>query len=202
LRLQTGIKFFNGSTRFLDFTASSSLPILFPVKIRNPKPAVNWARGGAQPLWKREAYIQALVAQVREAREVIPRFRVVLLAQDCRYTPQGDPDWTNSTVYVFPRWRCLPDILSPAARPRMLHGSDWPFPANALVFWNRLHPLTLLDLMTEKNLFLRDFRLKQALGLPPESFARAADVLAVDREAEFPDGRAGGVGAASPAQHR
>ncbi len=47
-----------------------------------------------------EAYVQALVAQVREARKVIPGFRVVLLAQDCRYTPQGDPDWLNSTVYV------------------------------------------------------------------------------------------------------
>ena len=287
-----------------------------------------------------EAYIQALVAQVREARKVIPGFRVVLLAQDCRYTPQGDPDWTNSTAYVpnehlfrvvqrypdwfipcpsinpqrkdweaelaycvaqgarvlkihpptqavdpseprfrafyrkcgqngvriivhtgtehsapiasqrlgdarllnlalnegctvvaahsatraffdspaenffpfleemmrdqprlygdtavlgsLPRWRCLPDILnSPTVRPRTLHGSDWPFPANALVFWNRLHPLTLLDLMAEKNLFLRDFRLKQALGLPQESFTLAADVLAVDRDPKFPGGRAG-----------
>ena len=47
-----------------------------------------------------EAYIQALVTQVRETRKVIPRFRVILLAQDCRYTPQGDPDWINSTAYV------------------------------------------------------------------------------------------------------
>ena len=281
-----------------------------------------------------ESYIQALVAQVREARKVIPGFRVVLLAQDCRYTPQGDPDWANSTAYVpnehlfrvvqrypdlfipcpsinpqrkdweaelaycvaqgarvlkihpptqavdpseprfrafyrkcgqngvrimvhtgtehsapiasqrlgnprlldlalsegctvvaahsatraffdppaenffpfleemmrdqprlygdtavlgsLPRWRCLPDILnSPTVRPRTLHGSDWPFPANALVFWNRLHPLTLLDLMAEKNLFLRDFRLKQALGLPQESFTLAADVLALDCATEF-----------------
>ena len=46
------------------------------------------------------AYIQALVTQVRDARKVIPGFRVVLLAQDCRYTAQGDPDWDNSTVYV------------------------------------------------------------------------------------------------------
>jgi uncharacterized protein len=285
-----------------------------------------------------EAYVQALIRQVQEARKVIPQFRVVLLAQDCRYTPQGDPDWQNSTVYVpnehlfrvvqrYPdwfipcpsinpqrkdwetelancvaqgarvlkihpptqavdlsdprfrafyrkcaqsgvrimvhtgtehsapiasqrlgdprlldlalsegctvvaahsatraffdlpavdysrflvdmmrgqprlygdtavlgslsRWRCLPDILhSPLASSRMLYGSDWPFPANALAFWNRLHPLTLLDLMTEKNLFLRDFRLKQALGLPPESFSLAADVLALEPRAELQDGQ-------------
>lgn len=283
-----------------------------------------------------EAYVQALVRQVQEVRKVIPQFRVVLLAQDCRYTPEGEPDWTNSTVYVpnehlfrvvqrypdwfipcpsinprrkdweaelayclaqgarmlkihpptqaidpseprfrafyrkcadsdvrimvhtgtehsapiasqrlgdprlldlalgegctvvaahsatraffdppaedysrflvgmmrrqprlygdtavlgsVPRWRCLPDILhSPAARSRTLYGSDWPFPANAFVSWNRLHPLTLLDLMGEKNLFLRDFRLKQALGLPPESFPLAAEVLALDRKAGLPD---------------
>jgi len=103
---------------------------------------------------------------------------------------RGQPRLYGDTAVLgsLPRWRCLPDILSSsAARPRTLYGSDWPFPANALVFWNRLHPLKLLNLMTEKNLFLRDFRLKQALGLPPESFALAADVLALDREAEFPD---------------
>ena len=88
---------------------------------------------------------------------------------------------------LLPRWRGLPDILnSPTVRARTLHGSDWPFPANALVFWNRLHPLTLLGLMAEKNLFLRDFRLKQALGMPPESFALALDVLAVDHDGYFP----------------
>jgi len=37
--------------------------------------------------------------------------------------------------------------------------------------------------MAEKNLFLRDFRLKQALGLPPASFTLAADVLDVGRGA-------------------
>jgi len=43
--------------------------------------------------------------------------------------------------------------------------------------------------MAEKNLFLRDFRLKQALGLPQRSFSLAADVLAMDREAKFPGQR-------------
>ena len=108
---------------------------------------------------------------------------------------RGQPRLYGDTTVLgsLPRWRCIPEILSsPVARPRTLHGSDWPFPSNALVFWNRLHPLTLLDLMAEKNMFLRDFHLKQALGMPPESFALAADVLAVDPEAGFPDRRAGG----------
>jgi hypothetical protein len=268
-----------------------------------------------------ELYLGALVRQAREAREVLGSFRVVLLAQDCRYTEAGEPDWDHSSVYVpneqvfrvaarypdlfipcpslnpqrkdweaeldyclaqgarvlkihpptqavnpgdpkfrgfyrkcamngmrvmvhtgaehsapiasktlsdprllqlaldegctviaahagtraffdppaedhFPdlvslaasyprlyadtavlasqfRWRCVPAIVgTPSLLPRMLHASDWPFPSNALVFWHRLHPFTLVTLMAEPNLFLRDLRLKQALGMPPDSFQR------------------------------
>ncbi len=269
-----------------------------------------------------EAYVQALVGQVQEARKSTGSFRVVLLAQDCRYDAEGNPDWINSTAYVpneqlfqvvsrYPdvfipcpsinpqrkdweaeldycigqgarvlkvhpptqgvdpanprfrefyrhcaqrgvvvmfhtgmehsapitsstlgdprrlelaleedctviaahagtraffdppsedhfadltemmtrhpklyadtavlasmfRWRNIPTILStPEALPRMIHASDWPFPSNALVFWNRLHPFTLVRLMSEKNLFLRDALLKQALGMPPENLRLA-----------------------------
>jgi len=77
------------------------------------------------------------------------------------------------------RWRCVPEIVrTPSVLPRVIHGSDWPFPANAVVFWHRLHPFTTVRLMTERNLFLRDVRLKQALGMPAESFGRMAPVLA------------------------
>ncbi len=274
-----------------------------------------------------ELYVGALVHQARQAREVLGSFRVVLLAQDSRYTEAGEPDWVNTSFYVpnehlfrvvsrypdlfipcpsinpqrkdweaeldyclaqgarvlkihpptqavnpgdprfrafyrkcaergmrlmvhtgaehsapiasktlgdprllqlaldegctviaahagtraffdppaedyFPefvalaakhprlyadtavlgsqfRWRCIPEILrTPSVLPRVIHASDWPFPANALGFWHRLHPFTTVRLMTERNLFLRDLRLKQALGMPVESFGRMAPVLA------------------------
>lgn len=273
-----------------------------------------------------ELYLQALVQQARAARRTIGDFRVVLLAQDCRYTEAGEPDWAQSSVYVpnehlfrvvsrypnlfipcpslnpqrkdweaeldyclaqgarvlkihpptqavnpgdprfrafyrkcaargmrimvhtgaehsapiasktlgdprflelalaegctviaahagtkaffdppaedhFPflasmvsrhprlyadtavlgsqfRWRCVPEILrTPEMLPRILHASDWPFPANGMVFWPHLHPVMLLSLMAEENLFIRDLRLKHALGLPPESFNRMGAVL-------------------------
>jgi uncharacterized protein len=276
-----------------------------------------------------ELYVEALVHQARQAREVLGSFRVVLLAQDSRYTEAGEPDWVNTSFYVpneylfrvvsrypdlfipcpsinpqrkdweaeldyclaqgarvlkihpptqavnpgdprfrafyrkcaergmrvmvhtgaehsapiasktlgdprllqlaldegctviaahagtraffdppeedhFPdlvalavkhprlyadtavlgsqfRWRCVPEIVrTPSVLPRVIHASDWPFPANAFVFWHRLHPFTTVRLMTERNLFLRDLRLKQALGLPVESFGRMAPVLAAD----------------------
>lgn len=76
------------------------------------------------------------------------------------------------------RWRSLPRMLGePEILERTIHASDTPFPANALVFWNRLSISELSRLVTEKNLLERDFRLKQALGLPAEVFERGAKVL-------------------------
>jgi uncharacterized protein len=282
-----------------------------------------------------ELYVEALVRQAREAREALGSFRIVLLAQDGRYTEAGEPDWVNTSVYVpnehlfrvvarypdlfipcpsinpqrkdweeeldyclaqgarvlkihpptqavnpgdpkfrafyrkcaehgmrvmvhtgaehsapiagktlgdprllqlaldegctviaahagtraffnppeedhFPdfvaltakhprlyadtavlgsqfRWRCIPEMVrTPSVLPRILHASDWPFPANALSFWHRLHPFTTVRLMSERNLFLRDLRLKQVLGMPGESFGRMAAVLAADEQEPEP----------------
>lgn len=281
-----------------------------------------------------ELYLQALVHQARQAQQALGSFRVVLLAQDCRYTESGEPDWTNSSVYVpneylfqvvarypdlfipcpsinpqrqdweteldyclsqgarilkihpptqavnpgdprfrafykkcaehgmrimvhtgaehsapiasktlgdprllalaleegctviaahagtraffnppaedhFPdfvalttrhprlfadtavlgsqfRWRCLPEVLqTPQVLPRIIHASDWPFPSNAFVFWHHLHPLDVLSGMTEPNLFLRDLRIKQALGLPPPTF-RQREALGVGQGQQAP----------------
>jgi hypothetical protein len=81
------------------------------------------------------------------------------------------------------RWRCVPEIVrTPGALPRMLHASDWPFPSNALVFWHRLHPFTVVGLMAEKNLLVRDFRLKKALGMPPGSFDQMSQLIPLPQE--------------------
>ena len=78
------------------------------------------------------------------------------------------------------RWRNLPRILEDVGvLERLVHASDFPFPSNALVFWNRLRPGQLLELCAEPNLFERDLRLKQALGLPAACFERGARLLGV-----------------------
>lgn len=65
------------------------------------------------------------------------------------------------------RWRNLPRLLADeVVLARTLHGSDWPFPSNPAVFWNRLPAGALAELAGERNLLARDLRLKQALGLP------------------------------------
>jgi len=78
------------------------------------------------------------------------------------------------------RWRNLPLLVeTPEVLERAVYASDAPFPSNALVFWNRLHPATLLSLLSQPNLFERDYRLKQALGLPAEVFERGARLLSL-----------------------
>jgi predicted TIM-barrel fold metal-dependent hydrolase len=77
------------------------------------------------------------------------------------------------------RWRNLPRILEDGEiMQRAIHGSDFPFPSNALVFWNRIAPSKMAALLEEKNLLERDYRLKRALGLPREVFERGANLLA------------------------
>lgn len=81
------------------------------------------------------------------------------------------------------RWRNLPDLLAEeTVLDRIVYASDWPFPANALVFWNRLPPRLLLELCSETNLFERNYQLQRALGLPAASFERGAQLLATSSE--------------------
>ena len=93
---------------------------------------------------------------------------------------QLDKNPDSAVLASMFRWRSLPRILEDAGvLERLIHASDFPFPSNALVFWNRLNPGELLDLCSESNIFERDFRLKQALGLPPACFERGARLLGV-----------------------
>lgn len=72
------------------------------------------------------------------------------------------------------------DIAGSEILERTIYGSDTPFPSNPLVFWNRLAPTKLLSLLSERNLFERNYRLQQALGLPAEVFLRGRKLLMHD----------------------
>jgi len=75
------------------------------------------------------------------------------------------------------RWRTLPRLLeTPEVLSRAIHASDFPFPSNAVVRWNRLSPTRMLSLASEHNLMERDYRLKQAIGLPQNVFEAGAQL--------------------------
>ncbi|HHI79441.1 MAG TPA: hypothetical protein ENK02_05635 [Planctomycetes bacterium] len=77
------------------------------------------------------------------------------------------------------RWRNLPRLLqAPEILPRLLHGSDYPFPPNPLVQWSRLSPPLLTSLLEEENLLDRAWAIEKALGMPDPVFGdRAARIL-------------------------
>lgn len=84
----------------------------------------------------------------------------------------------NSVMGSMMRWRNLPRMLEHAGvMDRMVHGSDFPFPSNALVHWNRLSPAMTARLLQERNLLERDVQLKRALGIPTSVFERGATLL-------------------------
>jgi uncharacterized protein len=90
------------------------------------------------------------------------------------------PNLYCDTAILADKFRCrnLSQLVeTPEVLERAICASDAPFPSNALVFWNRLHPATLLSLLSQPNLFERDYRLKQALGLPAQVFERGARLL-------------------------
>ncbi len=92
----------------------------------------------------------------------------------------------NSVMATMLRWRNVPDMLRNAGVvDRMVHGSDYPFPPNGLVFWNRLSPRMTAKLIQEKNLLERDVQLKRALGIPQAVLERGAVLLGL--QASSPD---------------
>ena len=62
-------------------------------------------------------------------------------------------------------------------RSRLLHGSDFPFPAAPAAFLARIGPEVSLKLEMEPNLLKRDFDLKQALGIGRDSAQQAYKLL-------------------------
>ncbi len=58
-------------------------------------------------------------------------------------------------------------------RQRLLHGSDFPFPAVPLAFTGKIGMAEALRLQAITNLIRQDFALKEALGIGRESAERA-----------------------------
>jgi len=78
------------------------------------------------------------------------------------------------------RWRNLPRLIEDKeVLARAIHGSDWPFPSNPVVFWHKVAGTSLASMLGEENLFTRDLQLKRALGLSEASIRRGGQLFGV-----------------------
>lgn len=87
--------------------------------------------------------------------------------------------WLDNSGMANPsRFRHLARMAYDAElRDRMLYGSDFPVPSNAVYFPRRLGARRVWRLERTANPFDRDVRIKRGLGYPDETLTRAARVL-------------------------
>jgi predicted TIM-barrel fold metal-dependent hydrolase len=94
------------------------------------------------------------------------------------------PRWPNlyadtSALTLITRWRTLqPIIENETVRPRLVNGSDFPLPPATTMYFGRLPLGVWWDAWKRENPLLREFIVKQALGMPAESFTRGYEILA------------------------
>lgn len=77
------------------------------------------------------------------------------------------------------RGRHVRECLKPGVVERMIHGSDYPVPVNGVWAWLRgfVSRETWRSSAHEPNVIERDYRLKLAMGFPPEVFTRGWKLL-------------------------
>ena len=92
--------------------------------------------------------------------------------------------WGDTAVLGTPgRVRDFGRLLDdPLAKSRLLHGSDFPFPAAPSAYARRIGESRARQLNIELNSLKKDLALKEALGIGNASAARAFDLLFKDRK--------------------
>lgn len=115
------------------------------------------------------------------------------------------PKWSNlyadtSAMTLFTRWRVLLRLAERTElHARLVHGSDFPLPPAASLFFGHISFRRWWNAWKRENPFRRDFEIKQALGLPEEIYLRGYQVLAPRLTRAAPDpGVAGVEGVLSP----
>jgi hypothetical protein len=85
----------------------------------------------------------------------------------------------NSAFNVPIRGRHVPECLVEPVASRMLHGSDFPVPVMGHWTWMRgfIDRSSFRRCQRVRNVLERDYRLKRAMGFPPESFTRIRHLL-------------------------
>jgi uncharacterized protein len=85
----------------------------------------------------------------------------------------------TSAFNVPIRGNVVRKCLTPAILERLLHGSDFPVPVYGHWPWLRgfIDWKSYVRSQREKNILERDYQLKRAMGFPPETFTRIAQLI-------------------------
>jgi predicted TIM-barrel fold metal-dependent hydrolase len=106
--------------------------------------------------------------------DMLPAFLKMLR----EYEKQGNLWGDTAVLGGFGRSRDFTRLLADDyAKTRLLHGSDFPFPAVPLEFAEKIGRLDAVLLQLDPNLIRQDFALKEALGIGRSSAERAYRLL-------------------------
>lgn len=92
-------------------------------------------------------------------------------------------EWPNlyadtSALTLFTRWRVLLELTErDDLHAKLVHGSDFPLPPAATLFFGRVPAGRWWNAWKRENIFRRDFEIKRALGMPDAMYARGYEVL-------------------------
>jgi hypothetical protein len=106
--------------------------------------------------------------------DMLPEFLKLLRAYEKQGTLWGDTAVLGGLLRSRDFVRLLDDDL---AKSRLLHGSDYPFPAFPLEFRQQIGAATAARLQLDSNLIRQDFALKDALGIGRASAERAYELI-------------------------
>jgi len=129
-----------------------------------------------------------LVAPLEEGVTVIAAHAASLGQRDGKSNLQWLTEmisrWPNlyvdtSALTLVTRGRTLRPIIEDSAlRARLIHGSDFPLPPAATMYFGSMPLSAWWDSWKRENPLMRDFLLKQALGMPADAYTRGYKVLA------------------------
>jgi predicted TIM-barrel fold metal-dependent hydrolase len=94
------------------------------------------------------------------------------------------PKWPNlytdtSALTLVTRWRMLRRVVEHSGVvERLVHGSDFPIPPAASLYLASMRPGAWWNAWKRENPLLRDFLVKQELGMPAAAYTRGFEVLA------------------------
>lgn len=124
-----------------------------------------------------EAGVTVIAAHVASLGERDGRSNMDLLLDLMPRWPNLFAD-TSALTLVF-RWRALKRVIEePRLRGRLVHGSDFPLPPASTMYFGQMPLGDWWNAWKRENPFLRDFLVKQAMGMSADVYTRGYEVLA------------------------
>jgi predicted TIM-barrel fold metal-dependent hydrolase len=174
-------------TRFWERMAEAGMPLLAHTGGEHTVPVVRREFSNPRSLeWPLQCGVNVIAAHCGTKSGLADPEYFYVFAEMVRKFPNFYGDTSAFNVPI--RGRHVPECLSEPLASHLVHGSDYPVPvyghwawAQGFIGWKDFRKCEQLPSLLEK-----DYRLKVAMGFPPESFTRIHQLLRQSKLASSP----------------